>query len=372
MFVAEPLSGFYVTPMIDFTNEGLTSLRLPEGGQPFDLSQSDDSTSFILAVARRDTESEARAKLRDDRAVFNYGLHFTYRTQRNDPVGVLGKDYVSDGINVSGPPAESLTEVRDAQLFMPDLWAKYEKKKFRIELEFASIFGSLRTFSGAGADDRRLNVWQFGAVLQGEYKLLNGDLELGGELGFASGDEAPGFGNYPRRRGSGTGTAAAGDAPAGATRLGDVDGPQFACSSSTTCTDRVLRNFRFNRGYRTDMILYREILGGITDSFYIKPRINYRITQGFNVFGAAIYSRAIFPQSVPGARLDASGTLLADTNLGLELNAGVRYETEDGFFAQLQYGVLFPFGGFAKLDGAGAAVQIDSAQALRGQFGIKF
>ena len=31
------------------------------------------------------------------------------------------------------------------------------------------------------------------------------------------------------------------------------------------------------------MILYREILGGITDSLYIKPRASYRITTGFHV-----------------------------------------------------------------------------------------
>ena len=62
-FTAEPIQGFYVTPMMDFNVEGPSSLRMPEGGQPFDLSQADDAHSYILAVQRRDTEQERLAKL---------------------------------------------------------------------------------------------------------------------------------------------------------------------------------------------------------------------------------------------------------------------------------------------------------------------
>ena len=69
MFVAEPVSGWYVTPMLDFNVCGPTSARQTLGGQPFDLSQSDNAMSFILAIARRDTDSEARAKLDSGQSV---------------------------------------------------------------------------------------------------------------------------------------------------------------------------------------------------------------------------------------------------------------------------------------------------------------
>ncbi|MCC6332758.1 MAG: TIGR04551 family protein [Myxococcales bacterium] len=361
-FTAEPIAGFYITPMLDWNVEGPSSVRLPEGGQPYDTSNSDEVHSYIIAIARRDTESERVAKLDANHTVFNYGVHFTYRVQRNDPIDYYSQPWPgNDGVGVA--QSSQIWVQRNALLFIPDLWAKVERKNFRIEAEFAAILGSIqnRALTGGTANSPGLNqslyVYQFGGVLQGEYRFLNGDLEVGGEVGFASGDDAPGFGNYPRRRGSGAD---------GATGPGDIDGPQYRCSSLGGCTDDTIKNYRFNRDYRVDMILYREILGSVTDSLYVKPKAKYRITQGFDVFASLIWSRAIFVGSTPG------GAAGQDANLGVEINAGARYETEDGFFAQLQYGILFPLGGFAQRDALNQAVTLDNAQALRGLFGIRF
>jgi uncharacterized protein (TIGR04551 family) len=208
-FTAEPIAGFYITPMLDWNVEGPQSVRMPEGGQPYDLSNSDEVHSYILAIARRDTETERLAKLDANQTVFNYGLHFTYRVQRNDAIDYYSQPYSGNDGQV--PATSSPTWVqRNGLLFIPDLWAKVEWKNFRIEAEFAAILGSIqnRALSGAAANSPGLNqslyVYQFGGVLQGEGRFLNGDLEIGGEIGFASGDDAPGFGNYPRRRGSRT------------------------------------------------------------------------------------------------------------------------------------------------------------------------
>jgi uncharacterized protein (TIGR04551 family) len=365
-FTAEPISHFYITPMLDFNVEGLLSPRNLEGGQPVDLSNSDDAHSYILAAQWRYTEQERQAMLNADRLVFNAGLHFTYRTQRNDAVDALSAPFGATEGSASGAATQPAV-LRKADIFIPDLWAKLEKKEWRLEVEASAILGTLqsRSLSTAALDaNQALYVYQFGAVLQGEYRLLNGDLELGAEVGFASGDTAPGFGNAPRRTGS---------APNGATQLGDTDGPQYRCDSG--CSDNTITNFRFNQGYRVDMILYRELLGGVTDSLYFKPKAKYRITQGFEANAAVIYSRSIFAESAPGALYTDSGN-----SLGIEINGGVRYETEDGFFGQLQYGVLFPLEGFMKKDGAissagqvgGTRIPLDPAQALRAVVGIRF
>lgn len=365
-FTAEPLPGFYITPMIDFNLSGLISNRTQEGGQPFDLNTSDNVTSFILAVQRRDTDQERLAKLNSDSFIFNYGLHFTYRNQRFDAVDTLSKPFGATEGSASGQ-ATSPAVFRKADIFIPDLWAKFERKEFRIEAEFAAVLGGIQNRAlSAGAIDsnQALGVYQFGGVIQGEVKLLNGDLEIGGEVGFASGDKAPGFGNYPRRKGSGVN---------GATADGDTDGPQYRCDSG--CSDNEITNFRFNRDYRVDMILYREILGGVTDSLYFKPKAKYRITQGFEAFAALIYSRALFKESTPGALFTGNGE-----SLGIEINGGVRYETEDGFYGQLQYGILFPLEGFMKREGSiangtpitGTEIQRENAQALRAIVGIRF
>jgi uncharacterized protein (TIGR04551 family) len=263
---------------------------------------------------------------------------------------------------------------RFAKLFIPDVWLKVERKDFRIELEFASILGDVqnRSLSGSATGSPELNqalgIIQFGGVLQAEYRLLDQALRIGVELGFASGDVQPGFGNRPRRR-----TARAD----GNTQPGDIDGRQYAFESTGTTTDNQIRNFRFNRAYRVDMILFRELLGGITDAIYVKPQASYRVADGFNIFAALIYSRAIYAESTPSAHIE-NGKIVGDNNLGIEINAGARYETEDGFFGELRWGILFPLEGLKNNNGmmmgqfGGITPQLESAQALRGSIGIHF
>jgi uncharacterized protein (TIGR04551 family) len=362
MFVAEPLAGYYVTPMVDINAEG-PQYRV-NSGQVFDASNSDDAHSAILALARRDTESQARAKLEAGQTVFNYGVHLTYRWQRNDPTDFYGQPFTDD----TATNATAGYVARNAQLWTPDIWAKFERGSLRIELEASSVIGNITNVAQTGADantpgrNQGIGILEFGGVLQGEYKLLDNALSIQLELGFASGDQAPGFGNYPRRKGSG---------PDGATNPGDTDGPQWACQTTGGCTDSSIQNFRFNRDYRIDMILFREILGGVTDAFYVKPTVKYRIADGFTAWGSVIYSRAIYMESTPSYHLLADGTHAGDPNLGFEINLGARYETEDGFFGELRWGILFPLPGFAD-PRPNAAQSLDSAQALRGAIGIKF
>lgn len=356
-FVTEPLPGIFVTPMLDFNVEGPTSGQAGESGQPWDLSQADDAHSYVLAVARRDTDQQVRAKLESNQVVFNWGLHVTYRTQRSDPADFLGNPFVSEsgqGTNLGYVP-------RGATLWMPDAWVRFEQKDLRLELEVASIFGNIGNVSrtGAGADDPRgLSVLQFGAAAQGEYRMLNGKLRLQGEVGFASGDPAPGFGNLPGRRGSGVN---------GSTAEGDIDGPQYSCPSTGGCLDSDIRNFRFNRDYRVDLILWREILGRVTDAIYVKPSAEYEVTDGFHVFGSAIYSRSMFLSSTPAAGVSVA----PEASLGIEFDGGARYETEDGFYASVQAGILFPLGGLAQ-PLAASSIQLETATSFRGILGVKF
>ena len=378
MFVAEPLAGFYVTPMIDFNAEGPTSFRDPAGGQPFDLSNSDDAHSLGLAIARRDTDSQAKARLEAGQSLFNYGAHLTYRWQRNDPADFYGKPFENEAVtNANGMGTSSAGYVfRQAQMWMPDIWMKFERDNFRIELEASAVIGNINNVAMTGADDTQvgrnqsIGIVEFGGVIQAELRLMDQALQIQLELGLASGDQAPGMGNYARRKVRGV-VAAPGLAADNNTVSGDIDGPQYACQSTGGCTDSSIRNFRFNRDYRIDMILFREILGGVTDAFYVKPTVTYRIADGFHAFGSVIYSRAIYAESTPSATLQSDGTIKADANLGFEINLGARYETEDGFFGELRWGILFPLGGLGDTRPI-AGPSLDSAQAVRGTVGIKF
>ena len=84
-----------------------------------------------------------------------------------------------------------------------------------------------------------------------------------------------------------------------------------------------------------------------------------------------IYSRAVYMQSTPSYHVLGDGKKQGDSNLGFEINLGARYETEDGFFGELRWGILFPLGGFSD-PRPNASTNLDSCQSLRGAVGIKF
>src|SRR5262249_34150796 len=96
-FVAEPISGWYIAPAIDF-NAAVPYSQL--SGQPFGLSNSDDAHSLVLAAARRDPESQAKQKLESGGTVFNFGVHFTYRWQKDDAADYYLQPFATDGSNL--------------------------------------------------------------------------------------------------------------------------------------------------------------------------------------------------------------------------------------------------------------------------------
>jgi uncharacterized protein (TIGR04551 family) len=376
-FVAEPLPGFFIVPTIDFDIEGLISGKTGNQGQPYDVTNSDDAHTFGIILARKDTDQKARTRIESGGTIVNYGLFFQYRSQRYEykQQGTYTSFTEQDPYQIPNP---SLSRTpRNAYLFIPDLWFKLERKAFKIELEVAAYLGKAQgclpsdNGSSTGCDfSRELTIAQYGGALQTEWRLLDGALKIGLEVGAASGDTAPGFGNKPNRRSNQT---RPNSTTAGA-QWGDYEGAQYGqrpCNpaaglSAQLCQDVDIRNFRFNQDYRIDLILWREIIGGITDALYVKPGVSYAFNDSISVFGNFIYSKALKPTSTP------SGT---STQLGLEIDAGVRFQTDDGFYAQLAYGILFPFDGLQYNYPSiyvGAPISPSVAQAIRAQLGIRF
>ncbi len=372
-FIAEPLPGFVIVPMIDFNIEGLVSGSTGVIGPTYDVTNTDDSHTFGIVLARKDTDLKARAKIDAGGSVFNYGLYFQYRSQTYE--------YIQNGsttaFNVQDPyvvPSPSLSRIpRNAYLFIPDLWFKFENRHFRIEFEIAAYLGkaqACQTFNGqtgptsnpCSGFNQQLTISQFGGALQTEYRLLEGALKIGLEFGGASGDSAPGFGDKPNRPSLQTIPNTTG------AQWGDYDGAQYGrrpCRPGTQqpiCIDADIRNFRFNQDYRIDLILWRDIIGGITDAAYVRLPVTYNFNDSISVFGNFIYSRMIKATSTPSG---------SSTQLGIEVDAGVKYQSDDGFYAQLAYGVLFPFDAL-KYGYLTFAASPSIAQAVRAQIGIRF
>jgi uncharacterized protein (TIGR04551 family) len=129
--------------------------------------------------------------------------------------------------------------------------------------------------------------------------------------------------------------------------------------------DHFIRNFRFNPAYRVDLILWRDLLGNVTDAWYLKPALRYDILEGLSLKLAVIYSQAMYASSTPNTR---------HRPLGLELDTTIQYASDDGFNAWLSWGALRPLDGLDYVSGTRGPNDhsLVTAHALRTGLAIKF
>jgi uncharacterized protein (TIGR04551 family) len=230
--------------------------------------------------------------------------------------------YTFDGGSSSMTVADAVK--RDVKLYIGDAWCKFMWRKLRLEIEAVVITGRIGndTTTGRGLDKTGLDVsiLQWGGAFQSEYHLLHDSLRLGLDYGIASGDQRGGLGTRP---------------------LQAADRQYDNTTPATEGQDLAINNFRFHPDFRVDLILWREVLGQITDAMYFKPWVSYHIVENVGAGLDIIYSRAIYPESTPGY----------DYNLGLEFDLHLFYVSDDGFRVSVDYGILVPFDG---LDNLGA------------------
>jgi uncharacterized protein (TIGR04551 family) len=327
-------------------------------------------------VVRLDTEQEARRKLERGEGSMEYGALYEYTTLPR-----VNLAWLSGGFSA---PAGTTTSVdtngnilsqwiqRNEFRHTFDLYYRYRTARLRFEVEGSGILGQIGnpgpyawTLNPDGTvtvptsptdlnyTGPKVLLQQFGGMAKVAYDVAPGKVTLGFEAAVASGDPAPGFGNSPGTLG---GTATDPTLPT----YGALEGPQYGTFNGVV--DHTISNFRFNPGYRIDLILWREILGNLTDAWYMKPTLKWDIAGGLAFDAAVIYSQAIYGSSTPDSIGRHSGAL----PLGIELDTKLSYASDDGLNAWLQWGVLQPF------DGLGGGNALTRAHAIRAGVAIKF
>jgi uncharacterized protein (TIGR04551 family) len=133
--------------------------------------------------------------------------------------------------------------------------------------------------------------------------------------------------------------------------------------------DRAINDFHFSPDYHVDQILFRHIMGTVTNVMYVKPQAAYWFdlgrTRQLGLNGSIIYSMAHVPVSTPGNAMP----------YGAEINVGAGYRnTAEGFYAGFVWAVLWPL---AALDRPASLWGIDAAdasvaQVLRVHMGVRF
>jgi uncharacterized protein (TIGR04551 family) len=326
--VSTPIGRLTFVPILDFENEGAlyADPRAASGtGQPFDAESGDDGRNYALKIARLDTDDEIRRKTERNAASVNYGAYYNYRTQR-----YLYPQWEQQGfdptlVSTTGP-VEKVH--RSAYAHVIDFWFRFLTARWRLEAEVVGVYGSIGDVrsDASQAQPPKVLMRQWGGAAVLEYKLSPNKLMVGGEVGAASGDAAAGFGNVPQL---------------GPQPYGSLEGAQWSAN------DRAIRNFRFNPAYRVDLILFRQILGGVTDAVYVKPKLRWDPFPGLSLDTQLVYARALDASSTPSASPDGSG---GSANLGVELDTILTYTAGDGFQAWMQYGLLQPMSGLGFRD----------------------
>jgi uncharacterized protein (TIGR04551 family) len=205
---------------------------------------------------------------------------------------------------------------RDLRVIAADVWFRLNVRSFRLELEGVYSHGELLATTTPGFElSHPLTSDQWGLVLQAAWEPASGfgaDLEVG----LASGDDAPGFGVRLRE-------------DQVATVAGDLDGPQFRYPE-----DLGIDNFRFHPNHRVDLILWRRIIGTITDAVYVRARAWY-LWRSLRVETWLVFSSALNEQTTPG-----NGQVL-----GLEWDTVLTWTIDQGVAISGAYGLLVPFSG---------------------------
>lgn len=323
--------GLYFTAAYDFAGEGLMGTS-PEG-VAYDIAQNDEVDQFTFSVSRQLGELEEKELLESGGVALNGGAYFSYRNQL---------------LTGTGSAEEPVFVRRDYTTYVPDLWGQLKWGDFRLEVEAAMVYGTLQNSQTDASvfSDEDLTLLQFGAALESELTLLDGDLHLYLNAGLATGD-------------------------------GDSEG--LSTDSNTfnqgDSRDDTASTFRFNPAYRVDLILWRSIMGAVGGAFYLKPGVAYDFSR--SGFGRLLQARVdmIYSRAMEGKQ-----TWGDDPNLGLEIDASVTYRSEDGpgmldgFYAVGQWGILFPFDGlgYAAGDKPTGFTDLSTAYTLRLLLGVRW
>jgi uncharacterized protein (TIGR04551 family) len=325
------------------------------GEQPSNTCQLCNVAQYSAFVAHRTNPELQRMKLSRGDFVLNGGVYGSYRSQWLDVATSTGEGStspVSNGYTENPNLVNNGLEARRAWEVTPDAWVQFLYKTFRFEAEFAMIWGQVanspqyQSLNNPNANSAQIS--QFGLATQTEYRAIEDKLHLEFGFGWASGDSwattlANGYqsasGYQPRQ---------------------ELNGGQGPIST-----------FAFHPDYRVDLILFRNMLTQVEGAYYFRPSVDYdfiRQANGQKVGGgvAAIWSRASEFMQAPGHRSD----------LGIELDAQLYYQAKDGslnddptkvggFYAMLQYGVLFPLAGlgYPAETSPSASVSLDTSAA---------
>lgn len=261
--------------------------------QAWDLDDNDDITRWVGVVSRMDAPGDFADTVDRGKLGLNYGIWFEYETQ-----GWHSIDAASDA-----PIDPNRFVARDSTIYTPDVWLRLGIGKLLFEAEGLFRFGTIKEVADFAPSLDDVKVRQFGGVGRLSYRALDDKLRFGLEVGGASGDSTDNL----------------------------VEGNIHVSNAQIDPTDKTHVRFIFDPDYEVDLILFRELMGAVSNAVYGKPFMSYELTDTIGLKVSNVTSFAVRPVATPGNA----------TMYGTEFDADLGYSS-GSFHAGLAYGVLFP------------------------------
>ncbi|MCC6620770.1 MAG: hypothetical protein IT385_05925 [Deltaproteobacteria bacterium] len=337
--VAFTISGFRIQGTWEYTATGATTdlalaAERQSGGQPKDLGLSDDVSTYTLRAGRfpvSPVELEARRVALDERRewAIDWALFSSFTDQTLSSMEQIESTSLEcrpEEELANGQPVQPYHCIRlfrrGAFIWRPGLWLRAERRpdmltSLRVELEAGGLFGEIdhpQRLLEADALEAK-DFAGFGAALEVEWR--RDTLALGVDVGLATGDDGEFVGVLDGQN------------------VVDPDDDAWA-TNDVLRKNRTITSYMFARDYHLDLILFRQVLGAVTNAFYLKPWVSTAVLDTeetrLTLRLDALYAIAMRP----------SGTPADGDQWGIEVDARALLELRSGFRASLEAGVLVP------------------------------
>ena len=319
----------------DFSSTGVGIDRMYNVPQ-IDAEPSDDAHSLTFAVMDVLSDFTRDRRQKGGRTSVEYGAYYSTRRQFNDVLSPSASNLSANSLMYRGYSATAT-----------DGFLRVTHPQFQVGMEAAYLTANIDNPSilPGVSTSQSLNSQQWGIALESQFGSRDAKLKGGVNVALASGDEAPGFGSRVSTNSS-------------IAQAGDLDGVQFDFQTDTSAN-----NFRFHPDYHVDRILWREIIGTVTDAVVIRPHLEWQIAKagpGILWLNQSVaISQAMMPTSTP------SGL----SPLGIEWDPSLEYISTDGMGFQIDYALLLPMAG---LDNALMGMDAKPAHLIRSHLRYRF
>lgn len=329
------IKGVYIAGFWDFISQGSLAYDPTRiDGVAYDMENGDDVNQWGMAIFHKPLSEEEVAARRHDlndlrKSALDWGFYGIYRTQDLDTNATKAPPSQHDATD-----AAKLTLMpREAYAFAGDIWARYERRpsaSTRIVAEAEAVYlrGHIVDASPVGdaSSQKTKDIEMWGGALKSAWQSDN--ITVSFDAGVASGDDTRCFGVY----GSGN------------------------CGLDTASGDpnKQITGFKFHRNYRVDSLLFRDVIGAVTNTWYIKPSFGLTRKPWFEADEVLGFDLGV----LHAGAMSAEGTPGNGSTLGTEMEVRAFLGSRNLYLAQLTFSYLLP----------GDALDVVGANDARGQW----